>query len=165
MSLQKYLQQLTKEQLIKQIIELNKKYKDVKTYYEFSINPDGKTKTEQLKEKVSECFYPKRGYKLDLKVARKIVNDFKKLSPGEEFVADLMLHYVECGVAYTNDFGDISGPFYDSIASMFKEACTLISNNDLVNVFDARCQEILKDSADVGWGFHDYLCDLYDSLL
>ena len=110
MTLKKYLSQFTKEQLVGQILELHKKYKDVKTYYEFSINPDVASKSMNVKEAVLECFFPKRGYKLRLKDARKIISDFKKLEPDPESLADAMLYYVECGVRFTNDFGDIDEP-------------------------------------------------------
>ena len=79
MNLKKYLSQFSKDQLVGQILELHKKYKDVKEYYEFSINPDVTTKREKVKDAVFECFYPKRGFKLRLKDAREIISGFKKL--------------------------------------------------------------------------------------
>ena len=161
MSLKKYLQQFSKEQLIQQIIELNKKYKDVSTYYRFALNPDNRARLDEFKVKLFACFYPKRGYKLDLKGARKLVNDFKKLSPGEEVLTDLMLYYVECGVKFTNDFGDISEPFYTSVESMFGDTCKLIGANNLKPVFDERCLQILDNSSDTGWGFPDMLNQHY----
>ncbi len=94
MSIKKYLSQFSKEQLINQILELNKKYKDVKAYYEFSINPDITPKKGNVKEAVLECFFPKRGYKLRLKDARKAISDFKKLEPDIESLADVMIYYV-----------------------------------------------------------------------
>ncbi len=44
-----YLGSFTKEQLIQQIIELNKKYKEVKTYYDFFLNPDSSKKADEVK--------------------------------------------------------------------------------------------------------------------
>jgi hypothetical protein len=159
--LKRYLSGLTKEQLIEQIIELNKKYKDVKTYYEFFLNPDSSKKSEKVKTVILHCFFPTRSYKLRLKDARKAVNDFKKLSPNEASLLDVMLYYVECGVRFTNDFGDIDEPFYNSVASMFRQAGTLYiqmaKNKDLHD----RAEKIMKDTNGIGWGFHDELVDVY----
>jgi len=161
MTLKKYLSQFTKEQLVGQILELHKKYKDVKEYYEFSINPDVSSKRVRVKEAVLECFYPKRGFKLRLKDARKIISDFKKLEPDTESLADVMLYYVECGVQFTNDFGDIDEPFYNSIAGMFGNTAKLIQENGLNDVFLARANKIVEDTNGMGWGFHDELSDIY----
>ena len=161
MTLKKYLSQFTKEQLVGQILELHKKYKDVKAYYEFSINPDLTSKRMNVKEGVLECFFPKRGYKLRLKDARKVISDFKKLEPDAESMADVMLYYVECGVRFTNDFGDIDEPFYNSIAGMFNNTAKFIQENGLSEIFLTRAEKIMKDTNDIGWGFHDDLSDIY----
>lgn len=52
MSLKKYLQQFTKEQLVEQITELEKKYKDVKTYYQFSLNTESGLQAEKVKKSI-----------------------------------------------------------------------------------------------------------------
>lgn len=161
MNVKKYLLQFSKEQLINQILELNKKYKDVKAYYEFSINPDITAKKGNVKEAVLECFFPKRGYKLRLKDARKAISDFKKLEPDIESLADVMIYYVECGVRFTNDYGDIDEPFYNSIAGMFDDAAKFINDNELNTIFAARAHKIMEDTSDIGWGFHDELSDIY----
>ncbi len=161
MTLKKYLSQFTKEQLIGQILELHKKYKDVKEYYEFSINPEVSSKREDVKQAVLECFFPKRGYKLRLKDARKVISDFKKLEPDPESLADVMLYYAECGVQFTNEYGDIDEPFYNSIAGMFINTAKFIQENGLNGIFLARANKIVEDTRDIGWGFHDELADIY----
>ena len=160
-SLKGYLTGLTKEELIGQIIELNKKYKDVKTYYDFFLNPDSSKKADKVKTTILHCFYPERGYKLRLKDARKAVNDFKKLSPNEASLMDVMLYYVECGVNFTNDFGDINEPFYNSVASMFRQAGTLYKKMGKDKSFHDRAAKIMNDTSGIGWGFHDELADIY----
>jgi len=160
-TLKSYLSQFSKEQLVGQVLELNKKFKEVKDYYEFSVNPDISAKKEKVKVAILECFYPKRGYKLRLKDARKVISDFKKISPDEESLADAMVYYVECGVQFTNDFGDIDEPFYNSIAGMFRDACKLAVANGLANRFKERAEKIMNDADGIGWGFHEELADIY----
>ncbi len=156
-----YLANFTKEQLIGQIIELNKKYKDVKSYYDFFLNPDSSKKADKVKAVILNCFYPSRGYKLRLKEARKAVADFKKLSPDDASLLDVMLYYVECGVNFTNDFGDIDEPFYNSVANMFRQAGTLYIHMAKDKGFHDRAEKIMNDTIDIGWGFHDELADIY----
>jgi Family of unknown function (DUF6155) len=160
-TLKKYLEEFTKEQLIGQILELSKKFKDVKSYYNFSINPDVSQQTEKVKAIILQCFYPSRGYKLRLKEARKAVNDFKKLSPGELSLLDVMILYVECGVRFTNDFGDIDDAFYYSVAGMFRQAGILYLQVSKDGKIHDRAEKIMNDTSGIGWGFHDELTDVY----
>jgi hypothetical protein len=161
MSLKKYLQQFTKEQLMEQIIELEKKYKDVKTYYDFSLNPNSTLHAEKVKKAIYKFFNSPQGYDPKLREARNEVNGFKKLSPPEESLADIMLYYVECGVKFTLEFGDINEPFYNSVAGMFRDTCEFINKNGIKDVFRSRCRKVVDDTNDMGWGFHDELSHYY----
>jgi hypothetical protein len=161
MSIKKHLQKFNKEQLIGQIMELHKKYKDVKTYYEYTLNPNSTTQVEKVKKTIHKLFNPPFGQDPKLREARKEVSGFKKLSPPEEDIADVMLHYVECGVKFTNEYGDINEPFYNSVASMFRSACEFIKANGMQEQFIARGKKIMDDTNGIGWGFHDELSDYY----
>lgn len=161
MSLNKYLQQFSKEQLIAQIMELNAKYKDVKAYYEFSINPDSDKAKEDAKKIISKCISTNINCNLKLREARKAITDFKKLSPAEKDIAEVMLFYVECGILYTNTFGDIDEPFYNSIAGMFYDAGKYIYTNGMQAPFKQRCKKIMEDTENIGWGFHDEISECY----
>ncbi len=161
MSLKKYLQQFSKEQLVAQIIELNAKYKDVKTYYEFSINPNSDKAKKEAKKIIIKNINTDGSPKLKLREARQAVTNFKKLSPTESDLADIMLFYVECGVNFTNAFGDIDEPFYNSIAGMFHDAGKFIKTNGMQERFKQRCKKIMDDTKNIGWGFHDEVCDYY----
>ena len=155
------LNRLDKGELIKHISELYKKYKPVKEYFDFYINPDEKKLLEEYKEKVTEGFFPKRGYQLKLSISRKAINDFKKLGVSAESLADLLLHFVENGVEFTNEYGDIDENFYTSIENTYANALELIAKNGLLDKFEERAYKIVTDTDDIGWGFHDYLGDLY----
>lgn len=157
----KELNRLDKADLIKHIAELYKKYKPVKQYFDFYIDPDEKKLLEEYKEKVAEGFFPKRGFQLKLSVSRKAINDFKKLGPSPESLADLLLVYVENGVEFTTEFGDIDEGFYTSVENTFASALNLMSENRLLDKFQARARKILRDTEHMGWGFHDYLSELY----
>lgn len=155
------LNKLDKEDLIKHISELYKKYKPVKEYFNFYINPDEKQLLEQYKHKITEGFFPKRGYRLRLSVSRTAINDFKKLGTSPDSIADLLLHFVEQGVLLTNEYGDIDENFYTSIENTYSSALDLMSKNRILNKFEARTYKVVKDTKGIGWGFHDYLEAVY----
>ena len=153
----KELEKLEKKELIKHIGELYKKYKNVKEYFDFYVSPDEETILETYKLKVREGFYPKRGFQLKLSIARKAINDFKKLGVSSDTIADLLLYYVECGVEFTNEFGDIDESFYNSIESTYLAALKLLEQNNALSKFEDRAFEVLKDTENIGWGFHDQI--------
>jgi len=155
------LNKLDKEDLIKHISELYKKFKPVKEYFEFFVNPDEEKLLKQYKEKVTEGFFPKRGYQLKLSISRKAINDFKKLGTSVESLADLLLHFVENGVEFTNTYGDIDENYYTSLENTYSNALDLIDKNGLLDKFEKRAYKIVTDTDGIGWGFHDYLGDLY----
>ena len=165
MSLKKYLQQFSKEQLIAQILELNTKYKEVKTYYDFSVNPYSTKAKEEAKKIIGKCIYPNINYNLNLREARKAITGFKKLSPLENDIIDVMLFYVECGVNYTQVFGDINESFYNSFAGMFYDACLLVQKHKLETEFKARCFKIVSQTDGMGWGFHDEIRKYYHDFI
>jgi len=157
------LNKLDKSELINHISELYKKYKPVKEYFDFFINPDEEKLLKQYKEMVTEGFFPKRGYQLKLSISRKAINDFKKFETSPVSVADLLLHYVEKGVEFTNAYGDIDENFYTSLENTYSTALELISKNGLLDKFKSRAFKIVNDTKDIGWGFHDYLGDQFYS--
>ncbi|MEM6734920.1 MAG: DUF6155 family protein [Bacteroidota bacterium] len=144
------LNKLDKEDLIKHISELYKKYKPVKEYFNFYINPDEKQLLEQYKHKITEGFFPKRGYRLRLSVSRTAINDFKKLGTSPDSIADLLLHFVEQGVLLTNEYGDIDENFYTSIENTYSSALDLMSKNRILNKFEARTYKVVKDTKGIG---------------
>jgi len=150
-----------KETLIKHISELYKKYKPVKEYFDYYINPDENKLLKEYKAKVREGFYPKRGMQLKLSISRKAINNFKKLVTTPEKLADLLLYYVECGVEFTNDYGDIDESFYSSIENTFEKALKILKKELILNKYKKRTEKIVKKSSGIGWVFHDYLTDVF----
>ncbi len=160
--LKKHLTTQSKEELIKHIIELDKKYKAVQEYHRVFFYNDVETIVEKCKKQIENEFYPTRGLpKERLSVARKAITEAKKLGIPAESLADLMLFYVETGVQYTNDYGDINEPFYNSMESMFGKVLELMQKEGILEHFQNRAYKITEDSCDTGWGFHDTLCDFY----
>jgi Family of unknown function (DUF6155) len=159
--IKKELNRFDKDKLIQLITELYKKNKSVKEYFDFFVNPDENALFEKYKAKVSDAFYPKRGYELKLRDGKQAIAEFKKIEPATILLADLMLFYVECGVKFTNEFGDIDEAFYSSIEKVYLKALALMHKEEILDQFKSRAFKIVEDTSDIGWGFHDYLGEVY----
>lgn len=162
-ALKKRLASHSKAQLIDEIAELYSTFSEVRDYYQARFNP---LDTEQLVEKykaiIRKEFFPERGFgKARRSVARKAIGDYKKVSRDPVGVADLMLFFVEMGVRFTNEYGDIDEPFYNSMESMYYKAIQHMFKHELQHHFEERCREIVYQSANTGWGFHDTLSGIY----
>lgn len=161
-NLKKELQKLSKEQLIEQVMDLYKKYKPVKEYYDFYLNPNEKKLFEKYKEIITNEFYPKRGDpKMQFSVAKKAIADFKALSPSPLLLADLLLLLPELATRFTGEFGDMWEQYYISAANNFDVALKFISSQELFSQFKGRIKNCLEIASECGWGYGDDLYQVY----
>lgn len=61
----------------------------------------------------------------------------------------------------TNEFGDIDENFYTSIENAYGTSLELMSNEGILSKYKDRTREIVNKTENIGWGFHDYLWDVY----
>lgn len=160
--IKKELKKLDKGKLVDLVADLYKKNKSVKEFFDFYVNPNEKELLAKYKDKVYEAFFPKRGNRLRLSEGKKAIADFRKLGASKDLLADLMFYYVETGVECTNEFGDIDEPFYNSVASVYLQALTIIKKEKLIDQFSDRAKSVVDNTTDIGWGFHDDIESVYD---
>jgi len=161
LDIKRELRKLDKEKLIGLVADLYKKNKSVKEFFDFYVNPNERNLFEKYQDKVFESFYPKRGFEYKLKDGKQAITDFKKLATSVELVVDLMLFYVETGIKFTIDFGDINENFYLSLERTFVQALTLARKENCLEKFADRANTAVNETRDIGWGFHDYLAEVY----
>ena len=161
--LKKHLESKSNKSLCLEIADLFKTFPNVKEYYTLKLKSTGSADLiEKYRKIIKNEFDPDRGHpKLRYSVARKAIEDFKKVCNDPSAIADLMISYVEYGVVCTNTYGDIDEQFYDSLTSMFEKSLKHIGNFNLEKEFQPRCLKITKDGSGIGWGFSDCLDDLY----
>jgi len=159
--LKKELKKFDKDKLIDLVADLYKKNKAVKEFFDFYLNPNERELFNKYRDKVFEAFYPKRGLNFKLKDGKQAISDFKKLGASADLITDLMLFYVETGVKFTNDFGDIDENFYLSLQRTYVQALTLMKKENLLDRFADRASKVVKDTDGIGWGFHDFLANVY----
>ena len=161
MSVKNELAQLEKGALIEILLDLYKKNKPVQEYLNNYIKPDENGLFEKYRAKVYEAFYPKRGFGYNLKQGKQAISDFKKLGASAELLADLMLFYVETGVKFTAEYGDMNEAFYNSMDSTYANALKIINKEGLTDKFKLRAFQVLEVTRNMGWGFHDSLSAIF----
>ncbi len=127
----------------------------------------GGSAMDTYRERIVEQFYPKRGNaKLKLGEARKAIREYKKATGSVEGTIELLLTYLESGNEFTCDFGDINGPFYDSLCSVMDELATLLKaegKTAYANVAD-RLNELATTANGIGWGYGDHITGTVSTL-
>jgi hypothetical protein len=122
---------------------------------------------ESYRSKIVEQFFPKRGFgKLKLAEARKAIRDFRKATGNIPGTAELLMAYVENGVNFTREYGDIDERFYDSVESALDELAKLLRADarDLYPQFRDRLADIEEKTDGIGWGFHDFIAEVVGEL-
>jgi len=153
-------------ELVEEIAALYKRFPQVKEYYQAAFSGyDDSAVQQKYKDIVKAEFVP--GFKKNfpqgrLSIARKAISDYKKISNSKYGLADIMLTYVESGVIFTNEYGDINEPFYNSMESMYQSTLKHLLKEKILADFDNRLLSVLRDTRHIGWGFHDNLCYLYE---
>jgi hypothetical protein len=160
---------LNKDDLLKVIQDLYQLNTDNKVFLNSHLGMgDPEIFAQPYRKTIKQVFNPDRGFpSLSLRSARKALNDFKKASATPEAIVDMMLYYVEQGVACTNEYGDINEAFYNSLEGVFEDALTLINkigNPEMIEAFRPRIKQVVVNTSGIGWGFHDFLSDVYDTL-
>ena len=161
--LKKNLMALTKEQVIDVVLALYDARKEAKEYLDFYLNPNDDAKLEEYKKIIYNEFFPKRGEpKCRFSVCRKAISDFKKLKPSPSCIADLMLFYIETGVNFTAEYGDMWEQYYTALENNFDKAMAFVYKNGYLEELRPRIENMLKLSEKCGWGFPDTLYDFYN---
>ena len=163
-ALKKELNNLTKEQLVEQILDLYDKNKAVKEFYNFYLNPrNEKELVEKYKKLIRKEFNVERPERSSEKfsVAKKAISDFKNLQPTAEALADVMLYLPESACELTYCYGDFSEQFYDSAYNNYKAALEFMAKNKTLDVFRARAEQCVEWASPCGYGFADDIAGVF----
>ena len=115
---------------------------------------------EKYRRKIVDRFFPTRGEgKLKLGEARKATGNL----PG---TVELLMTYVENGVKFTHEYGDIDECFYNSVESALDELAALLQGEarELYPKFRDRLARVEQMTDGIGWGFHDFVAGVVGQL-
>lgn len=124
---------------------------------------------EKYRQKIIRQFFSKSSIgigPLKLGEARKAIRDYRKATGNIPGTAELLMTYVESGVEFTKQYGDIDERFYSSVESALKELAVLLRGaaRELYPQFSVRLANVEQMSDGVGWGFHDFIVDVVGQL-
>ena len=161
--LKKQLNTMDKTDLIALICRLYKGSKQSQSMIDIELcgNAADEHLVVECQKQLRAAFF---GKNLSLKAARKVIGDFTKVSRNQENVAELMRTYVECGVEFTNMYGDVNEAFYSSIESVFMDYVTLLNSMEHDGCYKkhaARLARVCYNASDIGWGFSEEIAATY----
>jgi NAD-dependent DNA ligase len=166
--LKKELKELDQKDIIQLICDLYKINKDVQHYLSSRFKGEEAVLHlyEETKKNINDEFFPDRGFgKIRLSVAKNVISNFKKLTNDDLKTIDLMLFYVEIGTEFTNTYGDIDSNFYNSMLKMYEKVVDECQKDEELFIkFKDRLYSVVQGSSGIGWGYHDYLVELYYSI-
>ncbi len=156
--LKQHLRKLTQTEAIDLLCRLYKSSPEAVKFLNAEFNREQYLAAlyEETKAKILKEFFPTRGLgRLSLKDAKAAISAFKKVSVDPAPVIDLQLYYVECGVDFSKQYGDLYDAFYYSMGSMFTtvvETLNKLDDEALFRRFEERMRDILKaDGYDAGF--------------
>ena len=153
-ALKKYLQELTKEQLEEQCMDLYTRFKEVKTYYDFVFNPNEKKLLEEAKMKIGLEYYPtgkRRRAKMRRSVAQKYIKHFMQIGVDPMIIGDLMFFNIEIAQSYRADKMILNQAFYVSMLKSFEQATKYVTEQGIELDFKARADLICRTADEQEW--------------
>ena len=164
--LKKQLSQKSKEELIKEIATLCKTFPQVKEYYKAQTG-DIQQIIDKYKEIIKKEFIAKSprtpAPKARFSVARKALNDVKKLTNDPEIIADVMLTYVASVSHFNTEWGPDVEDFYTRPEDLFEQALALIKKHDLLDKFQGKAYDIVQNATEK-WGHQESLEERYQEV-
>ncbi len=172
LNLRKTLKELSPEQLLELLKGLHDLSPQNKAWLQRQLSPMPNAEyLEECRQKVIKAVYnPMRKFPdmPKFREAKKVITEYKKAAKDPAGTLDLMLTYVERGHAFTNDFGDIDGPFYDALCNMLEKFVDELQAHPAAPAlykdrFRARLQKMNR-TAEIGWGYGDFVHETFSEL-
>lgn len=142
--LKKYLNELNKEQLEEQIINLYDKFPAVKTFYDFVFKPNESGLLKDFKLKVSNEYFPVRSKRAKMRrsVAQKKIKHFISLGVDPFVIADAMLYSIEIAQTYSSEKEIKQELFFKSMLNSFEQSVSFMIENGILYDFKNRVEAI-----------------------
>lgn len=151
--LKKYLNELNKEQLEEQVIELYHKFSDVKVYYDFVFNPNEDKLVREAKFKISNEYFPVKGKKSKMRrsVAQKFIKHFITLGVDVFIIADIMLYNIEIAQTFSAEKVVKQELFFKSMLTSFQQTISFLMEHGILSEFQSRVVAIKDETIQQNW--------------
>ncbi len=152
-------------QFLKRLFDLNS---ENRAFFTANLTECNDNSLEYYKREIADSVNPGIDAPVDLKRGRKAIASFKKVSPDDLWGrVDLMTYFVEQGADFTLTYGDIDGPFYESMCRMVNSILDIVDQLPSIEFshFVQRFQKLdAKTANQLGWGFSDCITDATSEL-
>ena len=119
----------------------------------------------RYKKLIDEALYPDvmTSDPVSFRAAKKAIADYRKALGEPSGLAELLVYAAERGNQFTCDYGDIDGPFYDSLVHMFDSAVKSVSTleADVASPFISRLAKVVQRAEGIGWGYYDSIAGIF----
>lgn len=157
--LQKYLKELTKNQLQDQILDLYERFKDVKVFYDFAFNPQEDKLLDDFKTRVGKEYFPigNRKPKMRRSIAQKLIKHFITIEVDPTLLLDSMLFNIETAQAFTEERTINQDAFYKSMLVSFQQAVNHAKYHGIMHDALFRINRIIEIADHQKWpNAHDF---------
>jgi hypothetical protein len=169
--LKKSLKAFKQDELISLICNLYKSNENARQILSVKFSDDSFKcdLLEEYKDKMYTMFFPKLlKYLPALKDIKKLITEFGNTVNEPRYIIDFTLYYVECGTEFTNTFGDINEPFYNSMCSVFGDVVNKLNHLKDASVYchlKDRLQKLVEETSGIGWGYGDFISENYHEII
>ena len=98
--------------------------------------------------------------KVRFSVARKAINDFKRVTGDATLIADLLLVYAESVSHFSAAYSPSGEKFYDLPEELFEKVLSMARRGGFLEKFADRAYELVENACD-GYGHQESLKDTY----
>lgn len=153
LQLKSYMHQLSKEELIEQVIDLYETSKEVKKYYDFLLNPNLTKIADEWKVKISKEYFPTYGRRVRARrgVGQKAVRELEFLGVTPDIIADVRMYAIEVAVLYTIEMQRADVAFNTSIEKQYIKLIDYVKEHGLLLDFKVRCCDLKNRVISADW--------------
>ncbi len=107
------------------------------------------------------------GEKFDFERAEELIENYEVATDDLCGTVHLRLLFVEQGNQCTLEYGDIDSDFYVKLETMFAQALDALRDDPrcMTEEFETRINRICTETAGIGWGYHETLCELREKFI
>ncbi len=156
------LSNLTTKELIEIIEEMQQKFDVVDDFLQAKFSKENTDLLKKYKKKISKGFEPDDlAGDFDIESAYEAIESFRKLKTKPEELAEILFHFINEGIQFYDDYGDIDDDILEDMLDYYKETLIMLKENNLLESFKIQCLDLVKRSKNSGYGFGDDINDLY----
>ena len=163
--LKKYLNDLKKEALEEQLLDLYQRFPVVKEYYDFVFDPKEDKLVQEAKTKISNEYFPVRRKRARARrsVAQKYIKHFIKLGVEPRLTAEVMLYNLEIAQTFSAE-KNVPDAFYKSMLNSFEQAVRFVLGNGLLLEFRERILNVFKRTQAQDWPLDEAFNRVLDNM-